>query len=150
MSLNRVTLQGRLVADPELKTTQTGIAVASLRLAVERDYRDKESGERQADFFNLTAWRNSAEFVSKYFHKGDMVVVDGKLQNHSYTDKEGNNRVRTEIQVDSAYFCGGGRKDRDGEGTKPAGGGNVYAPPDVPADGFRDITEEEDGDTLPF
>lgn len=150
MSLNRITLQGRLVADPEMRYTQSGIAVASFRLAVDRDYKDKEIGERKADFFNVTAWRGTADFVCKYFHKGDQTVVDGKLQNSEYTDKDGNTRVSAQVILDSIYFCGGGKKDGGAERTHGAGAANNYAPPNVSAEGFKDITDEEDGDTLPF
>lgn len=150
MSLNRVTLQGRLVADPEIRSTQSGIAVASFRIAVERYFKDKETGERKADFFNVTAWRGTADFVCKYFHKGDQIVVDGKLQNNEYTDKDGNNRVSTQVILESAYFCGGGKKDGGAARSHSAGAANSYAAPNVSADGFQDITDEEDGDVLPF
>ena len=86
--LNRIILMGRLTRDPELRHTQTGTAVASFSLAVDRDFRNRDSGEKGVDFIDVVAWRNTAEFVSKYFTKGRMAVVDGKLQTNTWTDKE--------------------------------------------------------------
>ena len=110
--LNRVTLMGRLVADPELRHTQGGIAFASFRLAVDRDFKDKETGERKADFINIVAWRQTAEFVSRFFSKGRMAVVEGKLQFREYTDKDGNRRYATEVVADNLYFADS-KKDGD-------------------------------------
>ena len=90
--LNKIFLQGRLVADPEMRHTPSGVAVASLRLAVDRDFKDKETGEKKADFINVVAWRSTAEFVSRYFTKGRMAVVEGRLQIRDYTDRDGNKR----------------------------------------------------------
>ena len=92
--LNKIFLQGRLVADPELRHTQSGVAVASFRLAVDRDFKDRETGEQKADFINVVAWRQTAEFVSRYFTKGRMAVVEGRLQMRDYTDRDGNRRHR--------------------------------------------------------
>lgn len=148
MGLNRCVLQGRLVADPELRTTTSGVSVANLRIAVERNYKDAD-GNKEADFFTCTAWRGTADFVQKYFHKGELIIIDGKLQNSSYTDKDGNNRVVTQINVDSVFFCGGGNRNngeqRPGGHTEQT---NTYETA-VVSDPFKDISGEEDGD-LPF
>lgn len=104
--LNKVFIQGRLVADPELRHTQNGIAVTSFRIAVDRNYKDRETGERKADFINVVAWRHTGEFVSRYFSKGQMALVEGVLQVRDYTDREGNRRYATEVIADSVYFCG--------------------------------------------
>lgn len=116
--LNKVFLQGRLVADPELRHTTTGIAVASVRLAVDRNFKDKETGEKKADFINVVAWRQTGEFVSRYFTKGRMAIVEGTLQIRDYVDKEGNKRTAAEVVADNFYF---------GD-SKPAGEGGGYAP----------------------
>ena len=102
--LNQVTIMGRLCADPELRHTQSGIAVCNARIAVERDYAD-QSGERQTDFFDVAAWRGTAEFLCKYFPKGRKVVLDGRLQTRSWTDREGHKRVTVEIVAESVYFA---------------------------------------------
>lgn len=106
--LNLMILQGRLTKEPELRTTQSGVNVASFTVAVERDYQN--GGEKQTDFIDCVAWRGTGEFVSKYFHKGSMIVVSGKLQSHKWQDREGNNRVSWEVNADSVYF-GESRKD---------------------------------------
>lgn len=111
--LNNVTLMGRLTADPELRQTQSGLAVASFRIAVERDTKS-ENGERAADFINCTAWRQSAEFVSKYFHKGNMIALTGRIQTRNYTDKDGNNRTATEAVADRISFTGEKNNDNGG------------------------------------
>lgn len=110
--LNRVTIMGRLCADPELRHTQNGIPVCSCRLAVERDY--LTNGERVTDFFDVTAWRGAAEFISGYFGKGRMIAVEGRLQTRAWTDKSGSNRVSVEIVAESAYFA-----DSKREGAQP-------------------------------
>ena len=111
--LNKVFMQGRLVADPELRHTPNGVAVASFRIAVDRDFKDK-SGERQADFVNIVAWRATAEFVSKFFSKGRMAIVEGKLQSRTYEDKDGNKRYALEVVADNVYF-GDSKKDQEPE-----------------------------------
>ena len=100
--LNKVNLMGRLVADPELRRTQCGIPVCSFRLAVDRDF--LSNGTRETDFFDIVAWRSTAEFISKYFSKGRMAVVDGRLQTRSWTDRDGKNRVSVETVAESVYF----------------------------------------------
>ena len=116
--LNKIFLQGRLVADPELRHTQSGIAVASFRIAVDRDFKDRD-GNRQADFINVVAWRQTGEFVSRYFTKGRMAIVEGKLQVREYNDRDGNRRYATEVVADNVYF---GDSKRDGEGGYAQGG----------------------------
>ena len=127
--LNKIDVMGRLMRDVDLKTTPAGVAVASFAMAVERDF--AEGGEKKTDFIDVVAWRQTAEFVSKYFTKGMMAVVSGRLQIRDWTDKEGNKRKSAEIVADNVYF-GEGKKDNGGSGnqTKPAGN-----PIDVPADG---------------
>lgn len=105
--LNRFTCSGRLTADPELKQTPTNVSVATFNVAVERDFADKATGKRQADFIPCVAWRQTGEFISRYFHKGDMITIDGRLETRRYQDKSGQNRTAYEIIVESAYFCGG-------------------------------------------
>ena len=99
--LNNITLQGRLCRDPELRRTGAGTAVASFTIAVDRDF-----GEKETDFIDCVAWRQTGEFVSRYFTKGSMIVVSGRLQIRDWTDKNGNKRKSAEVQVDNAYFCG--------------------------------------------
>lgn len=111
--LNRVILMGRLVADPELKTTNSGISVTSFRIAVDRNY-VKTGEQRQADFFDIVAWRSSAEFVCKHFSKGSLIAVDGQLQSRSYQTKDGQNRTAIEVQADNISFTGE-RKDKTNE-----------------------------------
>ena len=144
--LNKVFLQGRLVADPELRHTQQGTPVASYRLAVDRGYKSKDPNAQNADFVNVVSWRNTAEFVCKYFTKGRMMLVEGRLQMRDYTDKDGNRRVAAEVVTDNVYFCDS-RKDESGTSS---GGG--YGPPSgsgVPSDGGSAELSDNDGE-LPF
>lgn len=101
--LNKVIVMGRMVRNPELRRTNSGAAVASFTIACDRDFKS-DGGEREADFIECVAWRNTAEFVSKYFSKGRMAVVSGRLQTRNWTDKEGNKRKATEIVAESVYF----------------------------------------------
>ena len=133
--LNHISLMGRLTKDPELRYTQSQTPVASFTLACDRDFRDKD-GERPTDFIPVTAWRQTAEFVDRYFRKGDMMAVSGRLQMREWTDKDGNRRTIAEVVADSAYFAGAKREEE----ARPAG-----RPVDV---GFHDIGDE-DG-SLPF
>ena len=110
MSLNIIVLQGRLVRDPEMRSTQSGVAVASFTLAVDRDFGGRDGGEKQTDFIDCTAWRHTAEFVSKYFSKGRMAVVSGRLQIDNYTDNDGNKRKSAKVIADNIYF-GDSKKD---------------------------------------
>ena len=103
--LNHIVLMGRLTRDPELRRTGSGIAVASFSLAVDRDFGSRETGEKETDFIDIVAWRNTAEFVSKYFTKGRMAVVSGRLQIRNWTDKEGNKRKAFEVVADNVHFA---------------------------------------------
>ncbi len=143
--LNKIFLMGRLTRDPELRRTQSGTAVASFSLAVDRDFKDKETGERATDFIDVVAWRQTGEFVSRYFTKGRMAVVEGRLQIRSWTDKDGNNRRTAEVVADQVYF-GDSKKDDAGAGY--SGG---YAPQAgaYPAPGQFAEIEDDDG-SLPF
>ena len=108
--LNHITIMGRMVKDPELRRTGSGTAVASFTLAVDRDFSGKDGGEKETDFIDCTAWRNTAEFVSKYLSKGRMAVVSGRLQIRNWTDKDGNKRRTAEVVADNCYF-GDSKKD---------------------------------------
>ena len=116
--LNRIVLMGRLTRDPELRQTQSGASVANFSLAVDRDFKDKQTGEKTTDFIDIVAWRSSAEFVSRYFAKGRMAVVDGRLQLRDWTDKDGNKRRTAEVLADHVYF---GDSKRDAEGGAESG-----------------------------
>lgn len=115
--LNHVTIMGRLTRDPELRHTQSGTAVTSFTLAVDRDFKDKNSGEAVTDWISCTAWKGTAEFVSRYFQKGRMAVVDGRLQTRSYQDRDGNKRTAVEVVSDHVYF--GDSKKKESEGNAP-------------------------------
>lgn len=119
--LNRVILQGRLGSDPELRTTPNGVEVATVNIAVDRDRKDA-NGERQTDWVTIVAWRNTAKFLSTYFQKGRMVLVEGRLQMRNYTDRDGNKRTAAEVVADNVYF-GDSRRDADN------GGYNNYSAP---------------------
>ena len=119
--LNDVVIMGRLTRDPELRRTQNGTSVASFTLAVDRDYKP-DGGERECDFFDCVAWRGTGEFVSKYFSKGRMAIVSGRLQTRSWTDKDGGKRKSVEIVADNVYF-GDSKKDTNGGYPTPAPGG---------------------------
>ena len=146
--LNHITIMGRLTRDPELRRTGSGVAVASFTVAVDRDFGKNEAGEKETDFIDCVAWRQTGEFVSKYFTKGRMAVVSGRLQIRSWTDKDGNKRRTAEVVADNVYF---GDSKRDGEGASfnaaPAFGG-YPAPASAPASDFAML----DGDDaeLPF
>lgn len=110
--LNKIILMGRLPRDPELRHTQSGTAVASFTLAVDRDFKDKSTGEKATDWIDVVAWRNTAEFVSRHFTKGRMAVVEGRLQIRDWTDKDGNKRRSAEVIAESVYF-GDSKKESD-------------------------------------
>ena len=120
--LNHITIMGRLTRDPELRRTGSGIAVASFTVAVDRDFGGRDGGEKETDFIDCVAWRQTGEFVSKYFTKGRMIVVSGRLQIRSWTDKEGNKRRTAEVVADNVYF-GDSKRDSD---SGNAYGGNSY------------------------
>ena len=120
--LNHITIMGRLTRDPELRRTGSGIAVASFTVAVDRDFGGRDGGEKETDFIDCVAWRQTGEFVSKYFTKGRMIVVSGRLQIRSWTDKDGNKRRTAEVVADNCYF-GDSKRESDGGS---AYGGNTY------------------------
>ena len=120
--LNRIILMGRLTRDPELRHTQTGTPVASFSLAVDRDFKDKTTGEKSTDFIDIVAWRQTAEFVSRFFTKGRMAVVEGRLQLRDWTDRDGNKRRTAEVIADNVYF-GDSKRDAEAGGyAAPSGG----------------------------
>ena len=159
--LNHITIMGRLTRDPELRRTGTGVAVAGFTIAVDRDFTDKQSGEKKTDFIDCVAWRQTGEFIAKYFTKGRMIVVDGRLEIREWTDKEGNKRRNAEVIVESAYF---GDSKQEGNshggayGSAPAGSyGGGYAEPAPSYGGYpapsgpSDFAMLEDDDSqLPF
>ena len=121
--LNHITIMGRLTRDPELRRTGTGVAVANFCVAVDRDYNPKDGGEKETDFIDCIAWRGTGEFVSKYFSKGSMIVVSGRLQIRNWTDKDGNKRRSAEVEADSVYF-GDSKKSSEGTYTPPTTNSN--------------------------
>ena len=132
--LNKIILMGRLTRDPDLRRTQSGTAVASFTLAVDRDYKPQD-GERETDFIDIVAWRGTGEFVSKYFTKGRMAVVEGRLQVRDWTDKDGNKRRSTEVVADNVYF-GDSKRSESGTPAEPSGE-------------LQELPDEEKGE-LPF
>ena len=142
--LNHIVLMGRMVRDPELRRTQSGVAVTSFTLACERDYAN--NGERETDFIPCVIWRAGAEFVQKYFRKGSMTVVSGRLQVRQYTDKDGFKRSITEIVADNVYF-GESKRDRDEADYAKAekAGKGEYQPAGAPVS----VDTDDDGE-LPF
>ena len=150
--LNHITIMGRMTRDPELRHTGSGTAVASFTLAVDRDFSGKDGGEKETDFIDCTAWRNTAEFVSKYFSKGRMAVVSGRLQIRNWTDKEGNKRRNAEVVAENVYFGDSKREESNGGYNAPNSGVpgvGIYEPQyPAPAQDFSMI-EDDDGQ-LPF
>ena len=167
--LNHIVIMGRLARDPELRRTGSGIAVTRFRLAVDRDFAPKDGGERETDWIDCVAWRQTGEFVSKYFTKGRMAVVSGRLQIRNWTDKDGNKRSSAEVVADNVYFGDSKRDDHAGSAyggysapaqnyggsnggysaPAPAGSyGSYGAPASAPASDFAML--EEDDAQLPF
>ena len=160
--LNHITIMGRLTRDPELRRTGSGIAVASFTLAVDRDFAPKDGGERETDFIDCVAWRQTGEFVSKYFTKGRMAVVSGRLQIRGWTDKDGNKRRSAEVVADNVYFGDSKRDDQGGSsyGGSTYGSNSSYnqpqssgfsgysAPASAPASDFAML--DDDDAQLPF
>ena len=145
--LNHIVIMGRLTRDPELRRTGNGIAVASFRVAVDRDYVPKDGGERKADFIDCVAWRQTGEFISKYFTKGRMIVAEGRLEMRDWTDKDGNKRTSAEINVANAYF-GDSRRDGDSSGSAYGGnpyGGSSYSAPAAPSYGGNNYSAPAGG-----
>ena len=122
--LNHIVIMGRLTRDPELRYTQSQTPVASFTVAVDRDFGGRDGGEKQTDFIDCSAWRSTAEFVNKYFHKGSMIVVSGRLQSRKWQDREGNNRVSWEINADNVYF---GESRRDSDSNRADNYGSSYS-----------------------
>jgi single-strand DNA-binding protein len=154
--LNHVIIMGRLTRDPELRRTGSGVAVASFTLAVDRDFSPKDGSDRETDFIDCVAWRQTGEFVSKYFTKGRMAVVSGRLQIRNWTDKDGNKRRSAEVVADNVYF---GDSKRDSDSSASYGGssynapstgnyGGYSAPASVPTSDFAML--EDDDAQLPF
>ena len=162
--LNRIIIMGRLVRDPELRTTQSGVSVTSFTLAVDRDFKNRDSGEKSTDFIDVVAWRQTAEFICKYFGKGRMAVAEGRLQIRDWKDRDGNNRRSAAVVADNVYFADSKRDSAGGSdsyGAPPAYGapaapaygggqsyGGGYGAPAGDSSGFAEI-DDQDGD-LPF
>lgn len=147
--LNQVVLMGRLTRDPELRRTPNGVSVVSFSLAVDRDFASRDGGEKQTDFIDIVAWKNTAEFVSKYFFKGQLAAVSGRLQIRDWTDKEGGKRRSAEVVADNVYFAEG-KKSRD-DGPNPYQNAGAFKAPtsfDSDSSGFAAL-DDDDGD-LPF
>ena len=148
--LNHITIMGRLTRDPELRRTGSGVAVASFTVAVDRDYK-AEGQDRETDFIDCVAWRGTGEFVSKYFHKGSMIVVAGRLQIRNYTDKEGVKRRAAEIIADNVYFGDSKKSDSNSSngdyGSNSYGGGD-YGGYSAPGSDFAEL--DDDDAQLPF
>lgn len=151
LNLNKSIIAGRLTADPEMKSTPSGISVTSFTVAVNRSYRGKNGEETQADFINVTAWRNTAEFITRHFRKASSICIVGSIQTRSYTDKQGQKRYATEVVADEAYFVD---SKSEAYNRRPASQNNLenssfqYAPASVqPAPNSIGIDDE---DSLPF
>jgi len=152
--LNHIVIMGRLTRDPELRRTGSGVAVASFTVAVDRDFGGRDGGEKETDFIDCVAWRQTGEFVSKYFTKGSMIVVSGRLQIRSWTDKDGNKRRTAEVVADNVYFGESKRNSDSGSAygssysaPAPAYGGG-YSAPAAPASDFAML--DDDDAQLPF
>jgi single-strand DNA-binding protein len=158
--LNHITIMGRLTRDPELRYTQSQTPVASFTLAVDRDFSSRDGGERQTDFIDCVAWRQTAEFVSKYFSKGSMAVVSGRLQIRDWTDREGGKRRSAEVVADNIYFGESRRRDNGESGnyggnnygnSSYGGESRAYSAPAATAPSTSPFSELDDGDgELPF
>lgn len=158
--LNRVILMGRLVADPELKTTASGVSVTSFRIAVDRSY-VKNGEERKADFIDIVCWRQTAEFVCRYFGKGSLIALEGQLQSRTYQAKDGTNRYVTEVVADNVSFTGERRDSSNSYGNQSYNQGgynqsyNAPAEPSAPAPSYQNGSSSDfqlmpDTDDLPF
>ena len=148
-NFNKVILGGRLTADPELKSTASGVSVTSFTVAVNRRFQPKDSTEKQADFLNVTAWRQTAEFVCSHFRKASSICIVGSLQTRTWTDPQGQKRYATEIVADETYFV----DSKADSGAAPAiNPSSQYIPEQyanqMPASGFRDVSDDEE--PLPF
>lgn len=145
--LNHIVIMGRLTRDPELRRTGSGVAVASFTVAVDRDYSSKDGGEKETDFIDCVAWRQTGEFVSKHFAKGRMACVSGRLQLRNWTDKDGNKRRNAEVVVDNVYFA-----DSKNVAENGSSGLAAYATPQQAAAPVCDFSpiDYDDGGVLPF
>ena len=150
--LNHIAIMGRLTRDPELRRTQSGTAVASFTIAVDRDYSSKDDGSKETDFVDIVAWRSTADFVSRYFSKGRMAVVSGRLQMRKWEDKNGNKRTSAEVVADSVYFGDSKRDTDNGSSNESSYASHAAAAPAVPADPpAKDFSLlEDDDEELPF
>ena len=145
--INSVVLMGRLTYEPELKTTTSGLSVIRFQMAVDRNYQS-QGQERQADFIDVVAWRQTADFVSRYFHKGSMIAVEGSIQTNNFTDRDGNKRKSVEVVANQVSFCGS--KAESGTGNQSNNSFNQPAPSYASADNsdFEEIVDDDDD--LPF
>lgn len=143
--LNVAVLMGRLTGDPEIRVTPDGKKVASFSVACDRDFKNRD-GERQTDFLNIVAWEKTAEFLEKYFHKGDLISIEGRIQARQYQDRNGNNRTAVEIVARNVFFAGGKKDTGSAQKMNPAPQKQAPFEP-VKDDGFALIDDEED---LPF
>lgn len=153
-NFNKVILGGRITADPELKSTPSGISVTSFTVAVNRSYRAKNVEQPQADFINVTAWRKTAEFITRNFHKASSICIVGSIQTRSYTDKQGQKRYATEVVADEAYFVDSKSEAdnrRPASQNKPENSSFQYVPEQYqtqPEPNMRELSDDED--SLPF
>lgn len=148
--LNHITIMGRLTKDPELRRTDSGVAVANFTLAVDRDFASKDGGEKETDFIECVAWRHTGELVSKYFSKGRMAVASGRLQIRIWTDKDGNKRKTAEVVADNVYFADSKREESNGGNSYGQQNSGYSAPahPTTPASDFAML--DDDDAQLPF
>ena len=148
--LNHIIIMGRLTRDPELRRTGTGVAVTSFTVAVDRDFGKNENGEKETDFIDCVAWRQTGEFVSKYFTKGRMAVVSGRLQIRGWTDKDGNKRRTAEVVADNVYFGDSNKREGESVGSyaAPASSFGGYSAPAAPASDFAMLSDDDA--QLPF
>lgn len=142
--LNNVCLMGRLVHDPEMKSTPNNVPVTAFRIAVERNY--AENGERKSDFINIVAWRKTAEFVVKYFHKGSLIALTGTLQMREYTASDNSKRTVAEVIADNVFFAES-KSSQNQTSTQPKANSKQTAPQPLDFDDFVDVDDEDD---LPF
>lgn len=149
LMLNHITIMGRLTRDPEMRRTGSGVAVTSFTMACDRDFSDKQSGEKETDFIECVAWRQTGEFVNKYFTKGRMIVVSGRLQVRKWQNKNGENRYSTEVVADNCYF-GDSKRDSDNGYGQQTGGYSAPTLPEYPAPASDFAVLDDDDANLPF
>lgn len=147
--LNVAVIMGRLTSDPELRTTGNGISVCSVTVAVDRNYQ-RQGQERETDFINVVAWRQTAEFITKYFRKGQMIAVQGSIQTRNYEDRNGNKRTAVEILADNVSFCGSKAEQAQGNQAPPPAYAAAAAAATAPAPQDTGYDEPLDDDELPF